>query len=66
MTAEQIRKLASDESNWDGGFDQNRMILIGEIAAQLSEHNAHMERIEFLLENCISINYGGLQVKVNR
>ena len=42
MTAEQIRKLVSHSDNWDGGYDQNRMILFGEIAAQLAELNEHL------------------------
>lgn len=41
-------------------------VILREIAAQLAEHNAHMARLEWLAENVISLNCGGLQVKVNQ
>ena len=60
------------ENEWrpNDNLDRSVMLATGEmlieIAAQLAEHNAHMERMEFLLENVISLNCGGLQVKVNQ
>jgi hypothetical protein len=39
--------------------------MVAEIAAQLCELNQHISRIEFLLENVIHLNGGGLQVEVN-
>ena len=40
--------------------------MLVEIAAQMSEFNAHMDRLEWLAENVINLNGGGLQVKVNQ
>jgi hypothetical protein len=57
MTSEQIRKLVVNA-------ESIQLVLIAEIAAQLVEHNAHLDRLEWLAENVISLNCGGLQVKV--
>jgi predicted RNA-binding protein with EMAP domain len=55
MTADEIRNTNHGEISY-----------LREIAAQLAEHNQHLGRIEFLLENIIDFNRGGLQVNVNR
>ncbi len=75
MTAYEIRELnvrlqdkaLNTESvlQHEAGLKSLELSLLAEIAAQLAEHNAHMERLEYLAENVISINCGGLQVKVN-
>ena len=55
MNAKEIR-----DTNWEVTAS------LREIAAQLAKHNAHLERLEWLAENVISLNCGGLQVKVNQ
>jgi hypothetical protein len=54
MTADEIR-----ETNY------GEVAYLREIAAQLAVHNEHLDRLEWLAENVISLNCGGLQVKVN-
>jgi hypothetical protein len=54
MKAEDIR-----DTNWEV------TAYLREIAAQLAVHNEHLDRLEWLAENVISLNCGGLQVKVN-
>ena len=45
MSGDQIRSFTDHEDNWDGEFDQNRAILLGEIAAQLA---GLIERLDFI------------------
>ena len=59
MTADEIRSTPV-------GFPKSPDEMLREIAAQLAEHNAHLNRLEWLAENVISLNCGGLQVKVNQ
>ena len=66
MNAKEIR-----DTNWEvtaeiRGTNWEVTAYLREIAAQLAKHNAHLERLEWLAENVISLNCGGLQVKVNQ
>ena len=56
MTAKEIRE---ETAQWQLNA------YLREIAAQLAVHNEHLDRLEWLAENVISLNCGGLQVKVN-
>lgn len=42
MKAGEIRQFAEYKGNSDGEYDQNRLIILAEIAAQLSELNERL------------------------
>ena len=68
MTADQIREQWN-QSMLDHLQEEDLPFatagILVEIAAQLAEYNAHMDRLKWLAENVISLNCGGLQVKIN-
>lgn len=62
MTADQVRKFDLAPT---GGSDEFYQGMLREAVAQLAELNEHIGRLEFLAENVINLNHGGVQVKVN-
>ena len=45
MKAEEIRQLVRADDFFDGLFEKHRMMVLGEIAAQLAEMNDHLAKL---------------------
>lgn len=74
MTADEIRTLneklqaqmleADSVAGHEAGMRSLQLSLLAEVAAQLAELNTHMGRLEWLAENTINLQNGGVQVKL--
>lgn len=65
MTADQIRELAARSTKNNKEENEIGILIVAEIAAQLAELNTRIGKLEYLADNVINLNHGGVQVRVN-